>query len=81
MINIFEQQENPTAIISKEADTDKFQKIVSILCEKRKKLEEKENKTEEDIKNREELREEMSTFGISEFDYQKYLITTSETKS
>lgn len=77
-INIFPQQENTADIIPKSNDGDKFKKIFSILCDKRKKLEELfttpnqiNNELEQELK---ELKEEMKTFGISELDYQKYLV-------
>lgn len=84
-INIFPQQQNTADIISKETDGDKFQKIFSILCDKRKKLEESlttpdQTHTTEDEQTLKELIEEMKTFGISEIDYQKYLALQSQNK-
>ncbi len=77
-INIFPKQDDVHEIISKDSGVDKFQKIFSILCDKRKKLEETielpnqaNNELEQELK---ELKDEMKTFGISELDYQKYLV-------
>lgn len=83
-INIFPQQ-HTTDIISKETDADKFQKIFSILCDKRKKLEESLTAPDQTHKDEneqvlKELIEEMKTFGISEIDYQKYLALQSQNK-
>ncbi len=76
-INFF-QQKDDSELISKNSDGDKFQKIFSILCDKRKKLEETLQSIEQDDlteieQNLLELKDEMKTFGISELDYQKYL--------
>ncbi len=84
-INIFPQQQNTADIISKETDGDKFQKIFTILCDKRKKLEESittpdQTHLEADKLTLRELIEEMKTFGISEIDYQKYLALQSQNK-
>lgn len=77
-INIFPKQDDVHEIISKDSGVDKFQKILGILCDKRSKLEESlavpnqtNNELEQELK---ELKEEMKTFGISELDYQKYLV-------
>lgn len=69
-MNLFSQN-TPSPIISTNTNDDKFQKIVTVLCEKRKKLE--ESTLDEDKVALLELVEEMKTFGISEIDYQKYL--------
>ena len=66
--------------ILKETDAEKFQKIVSILCIKRQTLEVLILKTDsptikEDKERLEELKAEMRSFGISEIDYQKFLIS------
>ncbi len=77
--DIFPQQNNST-VISKESDTDTFKKITSILCEKRRLLEETTPKsiTEEKAGELRQLIEEMQTFGITEIDYQKYLTTKNQ---
>ncbi len=81
-ISIFPKQDNAPEIISKDSGVDKFQKIMGILCDKRKKLEESitiPNRTNNELEqNLEELKEEMKTFGISELDYQKYLVTQAD---
>lgn len=77
-INIFNQQDSTADIIPKSSDGDKFQKIFSILCDKRKRLEESlamPNQTNIELEQEfKELKEEMKTFGISELDYQKFLV-------
>ena len=75
-IDIFKKQEDIAPIIYKDTDADKFQKIVTILCEKRKTLEDTlqsslQPETEQTLK---ELITEMLTFGITELDYQKFLV-------
>jgi hypothetical protein len=56
-------------------DSDTFQKITTILCEKRRILEDTISKSTQEEKAGEllQLVEEMQTFGITEIDYQKYL--------
>lgn len=76
-INLF-LQNNTGPVISTDSDADKFQKIVTMLCDKRKHLEEvlltdeKKDDTETATALLEPV-EEMRVFGISEIDYQKYL--------
>lgn len=65
-------QHDSSSIISETTDNETYQKIVSILCAKRKTLEETINQT--NTGELKELIEEMKTFGISEIDYQKYLV-------
>ena len=52
-----------------------IQKITTILCEKRRTLEDTISKSTQEEKAGEllQLVEEMQTFGITEIDYQKYL--------
>ena len=77
-MDIFLQEEHTDKIIPKDTDTDKFQKIVSILCEKRRLIEESLARAEQTTlvelhQKLQELIDEMKSFGISEIDYQKYL--------
>lgn len=76
-INLFSQN-NTGPIISADTDADKFQKIVTLLCDKRKKLEDTPS-TENNI-ILQELIMEMKAFGISEIDYQKYLVMQAQVK-
>lgn len=78
-INLFSQNNTTNPIISVDTDAEKFQKIVTLLCEKRKKLE--ETPSEENNSTLQELIVEMKTFGISEIDYQKYLALQNKSKS
>lgn len=79
-INLFNENEGKAVTSAiQTTDAEKFQKIVNILCSKRKKIEdsiEKEgnNATDDERLELRNLVEEMKTFGISEIDYQKWLV-------
>lgn len=68
--------------IQKEGGTDKYDLIFKKLCEKRKTLEDSLKSTELTPEKREEyaldlvqIKEDLLAFGISEIDYQSYLLS------
>lgn len=75
------QKKNDTPLIQVEVDPNKYLKIVSTLCEKRKalelKLQDQSSQTlEEDAISLIQLKESMATFGITEIQYHAYLAKT-----
>ena len=79
-INIFDEKpKSDVKEVFQNTDGDRFQKIVEALCNKRKSLEdniekEKPNTSNEETLQLQDLVLEMKTFGISEIDYQKWLV-------
>ena len=72
-------------LIQKDADPEKYNLVVAKLCDKRKALESSLNDQTLDHVTREEmalnliqLKESMAVFGISEIDYQAYLLKDEE---
>ena len=72
-------------LISGDVDPEKYQKIATTLCEKRKAIEKKlENKELESAMREElaldlyQLKQDMLMFGISEITYQAYLAQEPE---
>lgn len=78
-LNIFNKLNTTNDITGTFSDTSKVNVIVEKLCEKRRIIEEK-IKTCDDSLLREfvtellEIKKDMTTFGISEIDYQVYLL-------
>jgi len=82
-LNIFNKSNSSNTIAGSFSDTSKIQEIVEKLCAKRKALEEKIKNSDDatsDSLTLEllELGSAMKTFGVSETDYQIYLLKNKD---
>lgn len=83
---LLQSPNNDNPIIQETIDPEKYTKILTTLCEKRKVLESK--LAIQDLSTREEdtiallqLKKDMGLFGITEITYQAYLVKQEQTSS